>query len=306
MGTTYSISYNSPSVTASELKKKVDAQLRYINQLMSTYIANSELNQFNDSEGQTCFSMSPETLMVLSESLRIYQLSEAAFNPAIGPLIEAWGFDRKETGNTLPAKESIEQILKDSQFDQLQINQETLCAFKPTNHFRVNLSAIAKGYAVDVIADLLENLQIENYLVEIGGEVRVKGNNSRNTLWSIAIENPTIEVRSIENIIPLKNMSIATSGDYRNYFEKDGKRYSHTIDPTTGYPIEHRLASISVLHPSAMTADGLATAIMVMGEEKGLDFAEKHQIAAYFLVKSDNGFIPRVSSQFKLYLASVK
>ena len=162
----------------------------------------------------------------------------------------------------------------------------------------VDLSGIAKGYGVDQVAELLEHLGIMDYMVEIGGEIRVKGKNNQGQPWQIAVEKPTVEKRMIEKILSITDTGMATSGDYRNYFEVEGVRFSHTIDPRTGRPINHTLASVTVLSETSMEADGLATAFMVMGPEDGYKFAELHRIPAFFIIKTDQGFDELMSTAF--------
>ena len=168
----------------------------------------------------------------------------------------------------------------------------------------VDLSAIAKGYAVDALAGHLQALGINDYMVEIGGEIQAKGRNARDRFWRIAIEKPSTGFRSLHTVIELDGVGIATSGDYRNYFEKGGRRYSHTIDPMTGHPVTHKLASVTVANPSTMQADVMATALMVLGPQAGYRFAEEHKLAAFFIVKSEDGFYDKATAAFGQYLAS--
>jgi len=166
----------------------------------------------------------------------------------------------------------------------------------------LDLSAIAKGYGVDWIADYISREGINHYMVEIGGEIRVKGNNTKGAPWRIAIEQPSMMMQqSVHKAIALTNAGMATSGDYRNYFERDGRRYSHTIDPQTGYPIEHRLVSVTVIADTAAEADGWATAINVLGPEKGMEVANREKLAVYMIVKEDEGFSDRYSTAFEPY-----
>ena len=166
----------------------------------------------------------------------------------------------------------------------------------------IDLSAIVKGYAVDRIGELLKKQGFVNYLVEIGGELKANGRNEQGKTWTIAIEKPSALERAPYKAIPLRNMGMATSGDYRNYFEKEGKRYSHTLDPTTGYPIAHNVASVTVIAESTMFADGVATAINVMGLEDGMAMAEANNIAVLVIIKSGAGFSEHLSSAFTEYL----
>ena len=183
-----------------------------------------------------------------------------------------------------------------------KISMQNKCVAKKSANLSINLSAIAKGYGVDEIAKLVASKGINNYLVEIGGEIANKGINAKGLDWRLAIESASTEKRSIQRILSPKGLGVATSGDYRNYFEKDGKRFSHTIDPTTGYPITHQLASVTVLHKETMLADALATAMMVMGPEQSLEYANKNQLPIFMLVKKEQGFVEMYSQSFKPFI----
>lgn len=303
MGTTYHITFEAHQVDSEAMHNAIDQRLEEINQRMSTYISDSELMLLNAAPSGECFAVSTDTLAVIADAMRINQLTDGAFDPGLGPLIELWGFDRKDTNNRIPSAEEIAHHKTQLSFSESKLDYDNSCITKGSDHLFINLSAIAKGYAVDAIAELMEQqYAIQNYLVEVGGEVKVKGVNGRGVPWSIAIESPTTGNRAVQKIINPGIMGVATSGDYRNYFERDGKRYSHTIDPVTGYPIEHSLASVTVVHPSTMTADGLATALMVLGEEKGMKLAEQHGWAVFMIVKDSQGFKELSSTAFEQYL----
>ncbi len=299
MGTTYSIKLKLSAEQSAPLKKVVEQILDDINQKMSTYIDNSELSLFNQQQTTNCVALSKDTLKVMREAHRIYQITHGAFDPSVGPLIEIWGFDKKDTGEKVPSKQQIADAKQMTGF----LEFSSSCAQKNHKALYINLSAIAKGYAVDVLAEAIETkFNSLHYMVEVGGEVRTKGNSPRGTPWNIAIESPTTDSRTVQKIINPGIMAVATSGDYRNYFEKNGKRFSHTINPVNGYPITHNLASVTVVHPSAMTADGLATAIMVMGAEQGLELANQEKFAVFMIVKTPEGFKEVSNTLFENYV----
>lgn len=305
MGTYYTLQFKPESQSVDGLSAQVEQRLEQLNQNLSTYIDDSDLTTLNRSVGRRCFKVSQDTLAVVSEALRIHQLSDGAFDPGLAPLIELWGFDKKQTNNQVPADELIKERQAMINFTDAQVRQEQGCIVKGNDLLQINLSAIAKGYAVDeLIAILEQQYGIQNYLVEIGGELRVNGNNAHNKPWTVAIESPDPGSRSVQKVITPIDMAVATSGDYRNFFEKDGKRYSHTINPISGYPIEHKLASITVLHPSTMTADAMATTLMVLGEKAGKDFAQQHNLPVFMIIKSDDGFKEYYNDAFKPYLKS--
>ena len=299
MGTTYNVKAEDLG-TAEALQKKIDHRLKEINQLMSTYIDDSELSIFNKTVSTECLPLSPDTIEVIQAAVNLSESTQGKFDVTLAPLIEMWGFDKKETNNAIPSQSEIDSQL--AQIGYSKVNIQNNCVAKQNPNLSINLSAIAKGYGVDEIAEVVSSFGHQNYLVEIGGEIVVKGLNAKGKAWTVAIESASTANRSIQRLLALNDLSIATSGDYRNYFEKDGKRYSHTIDPTSGYPIEHNLASVTVLHKRNMMADAIATAMMVMGADESLSYAEQHQLPVFMLVKVGDKFEERYSSAFKPFL----
>ncbi len=303
MGTTYSIKYlaedNTPS--KAQLQQHIDALLAELNQQMSTYKKDSELSLFNQSRELTPFVVSPETALVITEALRLNQVTQGALDITVGPLVNLWGFGPQAHPDKVPTPEQLALAKQRIGIDALRVENNQVIKSKPDLY--VDLSTLAKGWGVDVIANYLQSQQIENYMVEIGGELRLKGVNPQSQPWRIAIEKPDVGEREIQLIVQPGEMAMATSGDYRNYFEQDGIRYSHIIDPTTGHPIHHKVVSVTVLHPSAMTADGLATGLMVLGSEKGIEIANQHDIAVYMVLKTEDGFEQVYSEAFAPYLS---
>jgi FAD:protein FMN transferase len=299
MGTTYTVKIIAVGVDEEHLKTEVETRLQQINNLMSTYIPESELSRFNLSPAGEWFHASPETLSVLRMAADIYQLSEGSFDVTVGPLVNLWGFGPNPGPDQVPAAGLIAETLAGIGFRHLQISEDAL---RKNVSLYVDLSAIAKGYAVDELARLLESHDLQHYLVEIGGELRGKGINAQGKPWRVAVELPASHQRMPFRVVELDGMAMATSGDYRNYFEREGVRYSHTIDPATGYPITHNLASVTVLASSTALADGLATAINVMGAERGLALAEAQALAVFVILKQENGFEARYSTAFAPYL----
>ncbi len=308
MGTHYSVKYlNHPSspdaqIDAQIVQQEIDQRLALINSQMSTYQSDSELSRFNQSrETDKPFPVSAATARVVRESLRISQLTDGALDITIGPLVNLWGFGPPGRTIKAPAQADIDTRKALSGADKLQLAENTLIKHIPELY--VDLSSIAKGYGVDVIADYLQSQSLYHYLVDIGGEVRTRGNNGLGQPWRIAIETPNTDTEQrAQRIVTPGAMAIATSGDYRNYFEENGVRYSHTVDPKTGRPVSHSLVSVSVLHPSCMTADGIATGLNVLGPEKGMALANLLAIPVFMIVKTDQGFEERSSDAFKPYL----
>lgn len=300
MGTTYQITLQSDNEIATHLQREIDIELLKINQLMSTYIDDSELSLLNQSTSIDCQKISDETYYVMQNAIEVSRKTAGKFDVTIGPLISEWGFDKKQTNNAIPDEQRIQNLLQQVGYDKITLGNH--CIQKQYAGISINLSAIAKGYGVDQIAALLQANNISNYLVEIGGETASKGFNPKSVSWRLAIESPVEERRQIQQIFSPLGLGVATSGDYRNYFEKDGVRFSHTIDPTTGKPITHNLVSVTVLHQQTMLADAYATAFMVMGAEQTIAFAEQHQLPVYILVKTNHGFKPVYTKGFKKHL----
>ena len=305
MGTTYNISLvGSNSLNTTTLNNLIDERLLEINRSLSTYDPSSELSLINRGEKKPdnngAIPLSDSLTDVLNISLDVYQKSQQRFDVTIGPLVNLWGFGPDEADDKRPSDSRVQAALATVGSDYMRFNpdQQTLILERA---LYIDLSAVAKGWAVDQLALLLEAQGIDHYLVEIGGELRTQGQKPGNVPWKIAVEKPAYSLSEREGqlIIEPGNMAVATSGDYRNYIEIDGARFSHTIDPSTGYPITHNLASVTVLHPSCAMADAWATALNVAGPEAGLALAESQQLAAYFIVREAEGFAVVQSTTFR-------
>lgn len=305
MGTTYHITLVSvpPSLSQASLEKDIEQILQKVNLQMSTYMDESEISRFNQSPINEWFAISDDFLQVLILSQKISALTQGKFDITIGPLIELWGFGRELTQD-VPDKAAISAAKLKTGWDQLIISVATKSIRKRVP-LTLNVSAIAKGYGVDKVAEYLMAKGIDNYLVEIGGEMRVAGHNSKGLQWRVGVEKPSLAQKSAQLVIQLDNQSIATSGDYRNYFESDGQRYSHTIDPDSGRPVRHNIASVTVIAQTAAEADALATALNVIGEEAALKFSERMKLAVYFIFYNNDGdedYRIVYSSAFKRFL----
>lgn len=308
MGTTYAvkISSNPRSVTQEKIQTAIVEELKNVNQLMSTFDPNSEISRFNRFDQKVGFSVSKATFEVLREAIRIGHQTGGAMDITVGKLVNLWGFGKDLKVLSVPSQKKILELKKISGFQKIHLDKKTQQVKKDDPRIYIDLASIAKGYGVDRVSEKLKELGIENFLVEIGGEIRTGGfkDESRQTAWVIAVEKPVNLKRVLYKKLYLKSNALATSGDYRNYFEKDGVRFSHTIHPKTGYPVTHQLASVSVIHPSCMTADGVATALMVMGTEKGYQWAVQNKIAAYFIYRTEKGFEEKVTPLFQPYFNS--
>ena len=298
LGTSYHITVIADQLPPDDLEQQIEQLLAKVDNSMSTYKKDSEISQFNRLPVGQTMAISQEFAEVVKISRQIWQLSNGAFDPTIGPLVDLWGFGPDERHESIPSSKTIELTKAQIGFDSVVLDEYKLSKTKAVS---IDLSAVAKGYAVDRVADLLEMLALPDYLVEIGGEIRVSGFNADGVAWRIAMEQPQL-FAEVDRVINITDIAVATSGDYRNYFEKDGVRYSHTIDPVTGRPIVHNLASVTVLTQSCAEADAWATAFSVLGVEQSLKLAEQLDIAAYMLVRQNEQFVPRTSEAFNLFL----
>ncbi len=273
-------------IKAAQLKSQLENELAALNQLFSTYIQGSEVSRFNASHETHPYEVSSDIAKVVQAAQRVSQQTSGAFDITVAPLVDLWGFG-KTLNFTVPDRAQIDRVRKQVGFTHLQVQQQPPRLTKNIPQLQIDLSAIAKGFAVDRLVKWLHTKGIHNYLVEIGGEVKVSGINPLGQRWQIAVEKPLSNTRTVQQILSLDSIAVATSGDYHNFFEQNGIRYSHTIDPRTGRPVRHQLASVTVLHKSCMLADAYATAIMVMGEKKGLEFARQHHLQVLLLVRKE-------------------
>lgn len=307
MGTTWSVVlYPVDGIDPEMLKQQLQSRLDRINALMSTYDPESEISRFNNQISTDWFAVSEETLQVVRLALEIGELTSGAFDISVGPLVELWGFGATKRSQVPPSADQVREVLAEVGYEQLHLRRHPAAISKTSPGLRVDLSAIAKGFAVDVLAAHLDQQGIDNYLVEVGGEMKMAGRRPEGTDWRVAIEKPLDYSREVATVFPLTNTALATSGNYRNFYEVEGERYVHTIDPVSGKPIQHKLASATVLDPSCARADALATALMVMGEERGRQFCEEHQIAAYFLIHNKTETSSYTSPAFHALLEKTK
>ncbi|MEE8340864.1 MAG: FAD:protein FMN transferase [Candidatus Neomarinimicrobiota bacterium] len=273
MGTSYSIKIVNKlpkHIDKNIAKIKIDSVLRVVNQQMSTYITESEISRFNRLISKDWFTVSSEFHDVIVAAHQISNLTEGAFDITVGSIIDLWGFGKATRQNNWqpPTDDDIRKIKKSIGFNNISVGDNSI---KKNNlESKIDLNAIAKGYGVDAVFELLRDFGYTDILVEIGGEVRCTGYNDEGNHWKIGINKPILNITpgtEYQTVISLDNAALATSGDYQNYFEYKGNLYSHTIDPVTGYPTQNHVASASVTAPNCMTADALATALMVMGKE---------------------------------------
>ena len=302
MGTSFSVKASQlpEGIKTYRLETLIQNRLDEINQRMSTYISDSEVALINSSTNPGATFISLELEKIILQAREISELSDGAFDITVAPLVNLWGFGPDKMENKAPKAEEIQQVLEVVGFKNLVINKRVVTLAKTLPGVAMDLSSLAKGYAVDEVAKVLDKQGITDYMVEIGGELHIKGKNLEGNNWRIAIEKPDADAAMLEfqRVLSITDIALATSGDYHNYFEQDGKRFSHTIDPRTGYPITHKLASVTVLSDTTMKADAWATALMVLGEEEGYKIAEQQKLAAFFIIKTDQGFVEKETPVF--------
>jgi thiamine biosynthesis lipoprotein len=288
MGTTFNVVLVDPPETLAPdvLEEELVAALQEVDRLASTWRDDSELTVFNYDLSVDWIPVSKDFCALLDSALAVSAATSGAFDLTIGPLTNLWGFGPDGQIVDPPSAADIEAARHRVGFDLLETDCAERLVRKDVPDLYVDLSGWAKGYAVDQLAALLDTQGIDNYLVEIGGELRVKGMNRDKAKWAIGIEAPSTSARVPHAILHVTDTSVATSGDYRNYFEHDGERFSHTIDARTGRPVAHDLAAVTVVNPSTAYADAMATALLVLGPEDGPQLARELGIAGYFLVRN--------------------
>jgi thiamine biosynthesis lipoprotein len=300
MGTTYTVQIPECNECGS-LGLQIDARLSQLVKHLSHYDPESELSAFNNYHGTDWFPVSPELGTVIEFGLSVSEQSQGAFDISIAPAVDAWGFGPTEETQGVPAAQQLESAHLHSGYTKLAIRSSPRAIRKEDPLLRLDLSALAKGYAVDQLTYLLDVRGIGNYLVEIGGEIRTAGLREDGKPWRIGIQPPT-DGLDLEFVVEPGDAAVATSGDYRNFYMLDDRRISHTIDPANALPVDNGVMSVSVIAPDAMQADALATALMVMGPEKATRFAQQHDIAMLLLARSGSDVSPVVSAAFAPYL----
>ena len=286
------------------LQTQVDTLLKHYNDEISTYDQNSSLSKFNQQQTTAPFPVSQEMADIVISALRVGQRTQGVLDVTVGPLVNLWGFGPDKRPIKTPTDEQIAAARQRVGIQHLHVDvsADHAALRKDVPNIYVDLSTIGEGFGADKVADFLESRGVHNYLVEIAGASRSRGVNAKGEQWKLAIQKPTDELDDVQAIVKPDGRAISTSGSYRNYYELNGQRYSHIIDPATGKPITHRLVSATVITPTALEADGLDTALMVMGPEKAMAFAKQQHLAVYLVIKTDKGFKAEYSETFKPYL----
>lgn len=286
-----------------QLEAGIRQELEAVNDSMSTYKADSELNQLNAMPLGEWMSVSPALFEVLSLSQAVSRTSQGAFDVTVGGLVNLWSFGPEARPESQPEPELLQQRLAEAGYRHLQLNAETQQARRLKDSY-IDLSGIAKGYAVDQVAQWLKEQGVENFLLNIGGDLIVRGERQPEQPWRIGVETPNDQYQTAHHILPARDIAMATSGDYRNFYMLEGRRMSHTINPVTGTPVEHLLASVTVLHPSTAIADAWATALMVMGPEAGLQLANQEGLDILMISRHQDEWQTTLSESMKQRLGA--
>lgn len=292
MGTTYSAKFVARSLTADQfwnLQLAIDEWLKGVDAAMSTYKADSELSRFNKHDSTEPFPVTQDVLKVFLLAQQVSEASDGAFDITVGPLVNAWGFGPEGGPETMPDEHRLDELRRHVGFTNIAIDSASSSLVKRDPLVVADLSAIAKGYAVDGLADLLMARGFTDFLVEVGGELRSSGEKPGRMPWVVGVEAPLPGARSLYATMELRGEAVATSGDYRNFWDADGGRYSHIIDPRTGRPLPYVGAAVTVIHERAVLADAWATAMTVLGPVESAALAERLDLGVIFVQQSESG-----------------
>jgi thiamine biosynthesis lipoprotein len=298
MGSRYSIQYvrhaSTPGPKA--VQAEVENILADVDRQFSTYRSDSDIERFNNLPANHCQKMPAPILELIRVGEQLSSQSDGSYDLTVEPLLNLWGFGPQAREEKVPSAEALAEVQQRVGHRHLRIDGDQLCKDAAVE---VDFNSIAAGYAVDTIAARLEALGIHDYLAEATGELKAVGKKLDGSPWRIALEEPRDDQQVAERVIAVDGYGVSTSGDYRNYFEQGGRRYSHTFDARSGTPVLHTLASVTVIHPSALMADGLSTLLLILGPERGWDYAQTHDIAALFVIRADTGFVTRTNQAFE-------
>ena len=305
MGTFYSVKISGEvAENRQQLQQEIDALLEQANDDISTYRADSVLSRFNRSHSSAPQPIPRGMADIILTAQRIGRDTPDAMNITVGPLVNLWGFGPDKRPVTIPSQQQIDAAKRNVGLQHLTLtsNAQGEWLQKDLPGLYVDLSTLGEGYGADLLAQLMARKGITNYLVSVGGAVRSRGVNGQGKPWRVAIQKPTDRENAVQALVDLQGYGISTAGSYRNYFEQNGQRYSHIIDPNTGRPINHRLVSVTVIAPTALEADGWDSGLMVLGSEKAMKLAEEQGLAVYMISKTDSGFSAQMTPQFKAFL----
>ena len=298
MGSRYSIQYVRHVATPGPktMQDEVEKILAEVDRQLSTYRSDSDIERFNALPADSCLVMPGPVLELISVGEQLSSQSDGAFDLTVEPLLNLWGFGPQSRKEEVPSAEALTEVRRRVGYGHLRIEGDRLCKDAAV---AVDFNSIAAGYAVDRIAARFQALGIDSYLAEATGELKALGRKPDGSPWRIALEEPRDDRQVAERVIEVNGYGVSTSGDYRKYFEQGGKRYSHTFDARTGAPVLHNLASVTVIHPSAMMADGLSTLLLILGPEEAWDYAQKQGIGVFFVLRDNDRFVVRTNDAFE-------
>ena len=289
MGTTWQVTaYTDPS-RAPALCERIDTRLGELIAQMSAWEPDSDLSRFNRADTNTWHTLPPDLFAVIQHAKALSEQTRGAYDPTIAPLVDLWGFGAQRAPRTTPPSEA--EILAAHAVvgaERLHLDVPNRRALQ-SGELHLDVNSLAPGYAVDAISAVLHDAGVHAFLVELGGEMRASGHKPDGSPWRVAVERPDMQSEDFDTIVNLSDAALGTSGDYRVGFMHEGRRYSHTLDPRSGAPVDHALAAVTVIAPEAMAADAMAAALMVLGPERGAALARKHGLDALFLLRDDEG-----------------
>jgi len=308
MGGTFSVKIVTPkdeleTPSLQDVDRVLRSSLDRIEGLMSTWDPDSELSRFNRSTSLEPFTVAPETFAVFKWSLDVGSVTGGALDVTVAPLVDAWGFGPSGPRKTLPTNDEIERLRQAVGLDRVELNSTAMTVRKTRPDVQCDLSSVVPGYAADRISEELRDRGFTDFLVDVGGEVLARGHNEAGAPWQVAIERPELHGDSIQRVVALSDLAITTAGDYRKYREVNGQRIAHILDPRTGRPLTHRLASVTVIDALAVRADAFDTALMVLGTDEGIALATKLNLAALFIERTSDGFVERTTPRFEAITA---
>lgn len=298
MGSSYSIQYvrEADGPPPEQVRQAVEAILHDIDQHYSTYRSDSTVSQFNQLSANQCLAMPADLLELVNVGQHLAEQSAGAFDLTVEPLLDLWGFGPQARHERVPDPHALAQARQRVGYQHLRREPGMLCK---EGAVELDFNSIAAGHAVDLIAQRLAAMGIANFLAEATGELKAVGRKPDGRPWRIALELPRADRQIARQVISVNGLAVSTSGDYRNYFEENGRRYSHTFDARLGRPVEHELASVTVLDASALQADGYSTLLLIMGPERGWDYAVAHDIAAILVTRVEGGFVSQATPSFE-------
>ena len=304
-GTTFNVTITRApdEITQQRVQQAMREVIDDIDEKMSTWRDDSEISRFNSAPAGEWVSVSPELASLTQKALDIGHRTGGAFDPTLGPILKVWGFGAGvDAPQRLPDTQQVDAAREHTGLGLVQVRTDPPALRKKQAEVTLDLAGLAQGYTVDRMAQRLDRMGAEHYLVELGGELYARGDKTRGKPWRIGVEKPEAGVRAIDRVVDLENAGMTTSGDYRDFFEIDGHRFSHTIDPRTGRPVAHDLRAVTVIGDNALQADAMATALLVMGPKVGLEYANAHDLAALFVSGTRGAYNESNSKAFEPYL----